>query len=244
MMKIVIVLFVMLIGPAHGQLAAQSTTTTPLQHQFTYSIVESDSDLTALVADIKNLVVTSTLLADAKPFALWSPVDKPDDAPFVGLNSNQVILMLAWDRPAADLVSSLETVLRSLSGVSDVSTRLYTPLYLTDGLNVPTDSGFYVHRDEFYMAENVDDAFRLSREAWVTFEPAFGVKVVGLFREIPQRDGVARLNRIFWYPDFAGWQNSRNFEIDPESQRRFQERRQYQVEGSGIAFATDRVPLP
>jgi hypothetical protein len=243
-MKKLILLIVTLFGQAHGQLAAQSTTTNPLQHQFTYSIIESDAENLSLVADIKNLVVSSTLLADATPFALWSPVDKPDDAPFAGLDSNQVILMLAWDQPAADLVSSVETVLRSLSGVSSVSTRVYTPLYLTDGLNVPTDSGFYVHRDEFYKAENVDDVFRLSREAWVTFEPAFGVKVVGLFREIPEQGGVARLNRIFWYPDFAGWQNSRNFEIDPESQRRFQERRQYQVEGSGIAFATDRVPMP
>jgi hypothetical protein len=117
-------------------------------------------------------------------------------------------------------------------------------MYLTDGLNVPTGTGFYVHRDELYMPDSVDEVFRLSRDAWVTFEPAFGVKVVGLFREFPEQDGIARLNRIAWYPDYKGWEHSRNFSIDPESQRRFQERRQYQVEGSGIAFATDRLTLP
>ncbi|MEX2131543.1 MAG: hypothetical protein WD772_08645 [Pseudohongiellaceae bacterium] len=238
-----IILIVMLIGMGQGQLAAQTPTGDPLDFQFTYSIIDSSAELTAVIAGIRDEVLTAMRLSGATPFALWTPVEKPDDAPFAGLNANQVILMLAWNRPATDLVPSLETVLRTVSGVSNVSTRVYTPLYLTDGLNVPTDTGFYVHRDEFYSADNVDEVFRLSREAWVTFEPAFGVKVVGLFREIPEQDGIARLNRIFWYPDYAGWGNSRNFGIDPESQRRFQERRQYQVEGSGIAIATDRLPL-
>lgn len=103
MMRILSVLIVMRIGAELGQTAAQSQTTNPQQHQFTYSIVETESALTALVGDIQSLVVSSTLLADAQPFALRSPVDKPDEAPFAGLNYNQVILMLAWDRPKPDL---------------------------------------------------------------------------------------------------------------------------------------------
>ena len=236
-----------LLSTAFGHVIAQTPAIDPLDHQFTYSIIDTGGDLSELVTGIQNNAVPSLRLSGAVPFALWTPVEKPDDAPFAGLAPNQVILMLAWNRPVTDLLESLHILLSTVPGVSTVTTKVTTkvfiPLYLTNGLNVPSGAGFYVHRDELYRPESVDEVFRLSREAWVTFEPAFGVKVVGLFREFPEQDGIARLNRIFWYPDYQGWEDSRNFSIDPESQRRFQERRQYQVEGSGIAFATDRLPI-
>ena len=219
---------------------AQTPADPALSHQFTYSIIDTTSEVDSLISSIEGQVMTALRLSGARPYGLFTPAEKPADAPFAGLNDNQVILMLAWDRPATELVSSLETVLRGVTGVSAVTTRVYQPLYLVDGLNIPSGHGFHVHRDEFYQPENVDEVFRLSREAWVTFEPAFGVRVVGLFRQVPDVDGIARLNRIFWYPSYEGWLNSRNFGDDPTSQALFAQRRQYQVEGSGIAFATDR----
>ncbi|MFM1896373.1 MAG: hypothetical protein RLZZ385_1447 [Pseudomonadota bacterium] len=233
-------LLLLIFSATPAWLTAQTAADPALSHQFTYSIIETSGELDTLIQDIEEPVMNAMRLSGARLYGLFTPVEKPADAPFAGLAANQVILMLAWDRPTEELLPSLEIVLRGVAGVSDVTTRAYDPLYLVDGLNISSGPGFYVHRDEFYQPQNVDEVFRLSREAWVTFEPAFGVRVVGLFREVPDRDGIARLNRIFWYPSYEGWLNSRNFGADPESQRRFAERRQYQVEGSGIAFATDR----
>ena len=76
---------------------------------------------------------------------------------------------------------------------------------------------------------------RLSREAWVTFEPTFGAQVTGLFRERPDQDGVAQMLRIVWYRSYEGWRESREFRRDPESLRRFRERGQLELDGVGIA---------
>lgn len=217
--------------------------TDPMDYQFTYSTIASSGSVAELENGIRNSVMTAMRLSGAQPYALWTPVIKPDDAPFAGLDPQQVILMLAWPRPAAELVESLETVLQTLPGVTSVSTKLYAPIYLSDGLQVSTDAGFYVHRDEHYPIAGMDEAVRLSREAWVTWEPHWGVKVAGLFRELGVEGDVARLNRIAWYPSYEVWLATRNND-DVESQRRFRERRQYLIEGSGVAVATDRVPLP
>ncbi|MDA1095596.1 MAG: hypothetical protein O3A25_20405, partial [Acidobacteria bacterium] len=87
------------------------------------------------------------------------------------------------------------------------------------------------------------EAVRLSREAWVTWEPHWDVKVAGLFRELGVEGDVARLNRIAWYPSYEVWLATRNND-DLESQRRFRERRHYLIEGSGVAVATDRHLSP
>jgi hypothetical protein len=89
--------------------------------------------------------------------------------------------------------------------------------------------------------EDVENAFRLSREAWVTWEPHWGVKVVGLFREIGDTSEIVNLNRIAWYPSYDAWLATRNFLEDMESAVRFRERRTLLVPGSGIAIATDRM---
>ena len=81
---------------------------------------------------------------------------------------------------------------------------------------------------------------RLSKEAWVTWEPHWGVTVIGLFREINDTD-YANLNRIVWYPSYDGWLETRKFTEDMESAVRFRERRGLLIPGSGVAIATDRV---
>lgn len=226
-----------------GFAAAQPDSVDPLQHEFTYSLIETDGDLAEVIRGIDSTITTAMGLSGAIPYALWTPVAKPADAPFAGLADNRVILMLAWPRPATGLVASLETALKTLPGVSLVTTKIYVPIYLADGLAMPTGEGFYVHRDEHYPITGMNEAVRLSREAWVTWEPHWGVKVAGLFREQGVADDIAQLNRIAWYPSYEAWLATRNND-DVESQRRFRERRQYLIEGSGVAVASDRHVTP
>lgn len=238
MNKILLLLTVIATG-ASGPLRAQPAPVDPLDHQFTYSLIDTTGGAAALVEAIDAGMITAMSAAGARRYALWTPVTKPADAPFAGLDAGRVILMLAWPGPPAAMVDSLDSELRALPGVADVTTRVYSPVYLSDGLEIPTGKGFYVHRDEHYAAGDMDTAVRLSREAWVTWEPHWGVKVVGLFRELGVDAGIARLNRIAWYPDYAVWLATRDND-DAESRRRFQERRQFLIEGSGVAVATDR----
>lgn len=213
----------------------------PLDYQFTVSRIDATGSVDAIIDRVQDDVITAMRLSGATPYALWIPVARPADAPFAGLNANQLALMLAWPRPAGELVASLDYALQSVAGVTSVSTKVYAPVYLGDGLNIPTAAGFYVHRDEHYSLENVDQAITLSREAWQTWERFWGVKITGLFREIPDRDGSARLTRIAWYPSFAVWSDTRDSSRDPESARRFAARRQLLIPGSGIAIASDRL---
>ena len=122
-----------------------------------------------------------------------------------------------------------------------VSSRLFEAVYLPAGLEVPTTDGFYVHREEKYSLENVGDAVRLSREAWVTWEPHWGVLVVGRFREINSSAEAVNLNRIAWYPSYQAWLETRNFAEDMESAVRFRERLGMLIPGSGVAIATGRL---
>ena len=148
--------------------------------------------------------------------------------------------MLAWppEKVRGDL---LDSALRALDGVGAVTTRTFDTIYLADGLHVPTGQGFYVHREERYRPENVNEVVRLSREAWKTYEPAFGMRVIGLFRERVDSADVAKLLRIAWYRSFEAWTESRQFQRDPESMQRFLERSRMELDGSGVAIATDRA---
>jgi len=51
--------------------------------------------------------------------------------------------MVAW--PQQDVqISRLDSTLRALDGVTAVTSRTFVPIYLTEGLTVPTGAGFYV----------------------------------------------------------------------------------------------------
>ena len=65
--------------------------------------------------------------------------------------------------------------------------------------------------------------------------------MTGLFRERLNSGDVAQLLRIVWYRSYEAWIESREFERDPESRQRFIERSRLQLEGSGVAIATDRA---
>ena len=92
-----------------------------------------------------------------------------------------------------------------------------------------------------FAPRDVDEVVRLSTEAWDTWESTFGTRVTGLFRQSGNPGNVARLLRIVWYRSYDGWVDSRDAERDPEARRRFAARRLLQLEGSGIAIATNRM---
>ncbi len=215
----------------------------PFDYEFTYSVLDTNSQAAGVLQALQSEVLPAIHQSGSITYAIWQPFreEKPDNAPFAGLADNQLGLMLAWPANAAQAIPSLEDALSSLDGVTEISSRVFVPVYLSDGLSVPTGNGLYVHREERYANEHVDDAVRLSREAWRTWEPAWGVRVTGLFREAPGEPDSVNLNRIVWYPSYEIWLDTRDFQTDPESARRFSERRQLLIEGSGVAIATDRL---
>ena len=148
--------------------------------------------------------------------------------------------MFAWPNDVLQQLDVLEEILQSADSVTTVSNRLFEAIYLPAGLRVPTMGGFYVHREEKYSLDNVDEAVRLSMEAWETWEPHWRVTVIGLFREIGVSQEFDNLNRIVWYPSFDAWLATRSND-DTESANRFRQRRGMLVPGSGIAIATDRI---
>ena len=222
--------------------AQSSPQTNILQnYTFSYSIVEAESETVGLLELARNEILSEATLNGGIAYATWVSVEKPADAPFAGLSDNQMGLMLAWPNDAPQQVDALNKALQSIDSVRTVSSRLFEAIYLPAGLSVPTMGGFYVHREEKYKLENVDEAVRLSKEAWETWEPHWGVTVIGLFREIGITADFANLNRIVWYPSYDAWLDTRNFTEDMESANRFRQRQSMLIPGSGIAIATDRM---
>ena len=223
--------------------AQSSPQTNILQnYTFSYSIVEAESETVGLLELARNEILSEATLNGGIAYATWVSVEKPADAPFAGLSDNQMGLMLAWPNDAPQQVDALNKALQSIDSVRTVSSRLFEAIYLPAGLSVPTMEGFYVHREEKYKLEDVNEAVRLSKEAWETWEPYWGVTVIGLFREIGITDDFANLNRIVWYPSYDAWLGTRNATEDMESAIRFMQRMRMLIPGSGIAIATDRIP--
>ena len=230
-------------------LAAGAAQTDGSGHVFTYSVIQVTSDRNAVLAQLETAVIPMMVREGATPYSVWLPVELDGDVArdmdrfgrgFAGLSDAELGLMLAWPEAAVDL-DALDDTLSTLGGVGAVTTRAFDPLYLSDGLRVPTGRGFYVHREERYRLEDAPEAVRLSQAAWETWEPAWGTVVTGLYRERGEPADVARLLRIVWYPDFQRWVETREFDREPESVPFFRARGELQLEGSGVAIATDRV---
>lgn len=210
-------------------------------HVFSYSIIDLGKETTDLTKTIKDESLAELVQQGAVVYATWLYADKPGDAPFNGLKKNQIGLMLAWPSDLANPLEAVTQTLNSLDNLSIISNRLFQAMYLPAGLNVPTATGFYVHREEHYKSEDVSDAVRLSKEAWQTWEPFWKVKVIGLFRELSPEAEFENLNRIVWYPSYEAWLDTRNFTSEMQSASRFRERRLLLIPGSGVAIATDRL---
>lgn len=208
---------------------------------FSYSIIESNLQTDELLELARYDILMEASRSGGVIYATWSVAEKPADAPFAGLDENQLGLMLAWPNNARDAAEDFMAELDASGDLSVVSSRLFDAVYLPFGLSVPTGEGFYVHREAMYAPEDESEAFRLSEEAWVTWEPRWEVTVIGLFREL-DTDGYSNLNRIVWYPSYEHWRATRDND-DEASAIRFRQRRALRLPGtnSGVAIATDRT---
>ena len=147
--------------------------------------------------------------------------------------------MLSFDSGSTSVVDRLDSLFKENTRIVGPVTKLYYSVDLRVSGTVSTPKGFYVHRDEHYPIDAMNTAVSLSQRAWTTWEDYWQVKVVGLFRQVDDEQGVAKLNRIVWYPSYEVWQSTRN-NTDAQSRDRFRERRQLLIEGSGVAVATNR----
>lgn len=224
-----------------------------LAHAFTSSLVEITKDRDTVLAKTQSDVVPQMAKAGATLYSIWIPPEKLPKkemiqgakrqayASFQGLNDNQLSVMFAWPKDKVR-TKDLDDALCALDGVKKVTTRTFDPIFLAKGLMVPTGRGFYVHRENRYLPKDVPTVMRLTKEAWKTFNPHWGTKPTGIFRQRLETDEYAQLMRIFWYPSTERWIESRNAKQDPESLKRFRERAKLQIkEGVGGAIATDRV---
>lgn len=206
---------------------------------FTYSTINAMGDIASLVDSLKNETIPFLEQQGAQLYALWTPVDFPADAPFLGLGKNELILMLAWPSGVVQ-AEQLDQKMLKIPRLVSTQTTVYQAIYLSAGLDIPKGQGFYVHRREHYPLASESHVIKISKEAWRTFEPAFNAKVIALLRQTDSTD-IAKQLRIAWYDGYQGWNLSREFSRDPESLKRFRERGKLQIEGSGVAIATDRL---
>jgi len=202
---------------------------------FTYTDLTTTVEWSTALAVVWDQAFPKIEAAGGKRFGIWHPLELGEDAPFDRLRSNELIIVFAWpDYEPVTQFELLDSTLKSLSVVKSTRTRLFEPTVRPQELTVTTGEGFYVHRFESYPARGVDEVIRLSVEAWKTFEPIYGSKVVALFRERPDREGIAQTVRIAWYPSYSAWIYSRDPEPDPESEKYFQQRYRYLIDQHGV----------
>ena len=219
---------------------AQDSDSGPNTQFYTYtnfSVVSSESMSAEGIQAAIDLVAAE---AGGSVYAIWNSVVLAHDAPFNGLVENDFIAMLSFDSGSTSVVDRVDSLFKENTRIVGPVTKLYYSVDLRVSGTVSTPKGFYVHRDEHYPINAMNTAVSLSQRAWETWEDYWQVKVVGLFRQVDDEQGVAKLNRIVWYPSYEVWQSTRN-NIDAQSRDRFRERRQLLIEGSGVAVATNRL---
>ncbi len=162
------------------------------------------------------------------------PVEIPQMA------DDQFIIMFAWPKDAIKS-EALDAAISRVDGIEKATTRNFDPIFLENGLSIPTGHGYYTHREQRFSSENIPKAIQLSKEAWRTWECYWGADTIALFRARTESEQHGELLRIAWYPTAERWVETRASKREPESRKRFQERKQLQLpEGSRI-FGTDRV---
>ena len=219
---------------------AQDSDSGPDTQFYTYtkfSVVSSESMSAEGIQAAIELVAAEV---GGSVYAIWNSVVLAHDAPFNGLVENDFIAMLSFDSGSTSVVDRVDSLFRENTRIVGPVTKLYYSVDLRVSGTVSTPKGFYVHRDEHYPIDAMNTAVSLSQRAWTTWEDYWQVKVVGLFRQVDDEQGVAKLNRIVWYPSYEVWQSTRN-NTDAQSRDSFRERRQLLIEGSGVAVATNRL---
>ena len=197
---------------------------------FTYSIIEnSDNTWLTTARALKDQKMEEIDEARGRLYGCWFP--------YFGLPGNTAVIMHLWqDDQAAEAVEVAENSLKNFGNITEAETRLFQPTARPLDENRPGEKGMYVHRWFEFNSPDVIEAVELSEQAWVTFEGSFDADVIGLFREIPDNNGVTNLLLLTWYRNFTAWEDSRNQEKEPKSWEIFM--RRHQLTRKSIAYAT------
>lgn len=232
--KVIAIIAWLLSSHAHAQDSGPDT------RFFTHTIFSVVNSETTSAEGIQVVIDLVAAEAGGSVYAIWNSVILADGAPFNGLVENDFIAMLSFDSASTSVRDRVDSLFKENTRIVGSDTKLYYPVDLRVSGTVSTPKGFYVHRDEHYPIDAMNTAVSLSQRAWTTWEDYWQVKVVGLFRQVDDEQGVAKLNRIVWYPSYEAWQSTRN-NTDLQSRDRFRERRQLLIKGSGVAVATNRL---
>jgi hypothetical protein len=192
--------------------------------QFSYSVLTSDNGRGLdLLEELNSPVLPKLREAGAQEYAIWSRAsDSSND--FEEIAENKLVVMLRWEKINTTVLAE---ELGAMTNVSDVATSLWEVSLRGGEGPIETGPGFYIHRFNRYLSEDVDQVLSLSEQAWETWEPFWDAKALGVWRdldEVDESNGVTRLMRIAWYRDMEHWQETREFILDPDSFERFIER--------------------
>ena len=198
--------------------------------QFSYSILTSDNGRGLdLLEELNSSVLPKLREAGAQEYAIWSRAsDSSND--FKEIAENKLVVMLRWEKINTTVLAE---ELGSMTNVSDVATSLWEVSLRGGEGPIETGPGFYIHRFNRYLSEDVDQVLSLSELAWETWEPFWDAKAGGVWRdldEVDESNGVTRLMRIAWYRDMEHWQETRKFILDPDSFGLFIERAALQLD--------------
>ena len=226
-LKIVLVVCIGLMGGCSDSNDNSDQTT----NQFSYSVLTSVSGSGLdLLEELNSSVLPKLKKGGAQEYAIWSQASESNEV-FEEIAEDKLVLMLRWKRVKTELLSN---ELEAMTGVSEVMTSLWeVSLRAGDG-PLETGPGFYIHRFEKYLSADVDEVLSLSEQAWETWEPFWGGKVVGVWRdqdEVDESNGITRLMRITWYRDLEHWQETREAWLEPESFELLMERAALQLDG-------------
>ncbi|MFV0260440.1 MAG: hypothetical protein ACK5PP_18560 [Acidimicrobiales bacterium] len=159
----------------------------------------------------------SSLLDRGQVYGLFTPL--------FGLASDQLVVMTSWP-DASGANATAVAALESAPEVVEVAHRVVESTARPTGDDPPIRPGVYVHRTFDLRPSRLDQAVKLSVDAWGSFEQAFEARVVGLFRTCDLPEEEAELTLLNWYPDLAAWEASRDPDGAPDAATRFAERRE------------------
>jgi hypothetical protein len=205
------------------------------RNQFSYSVLTSDSGRGLdLLEELTTSVLPKLTKKGAQEYAIWSwaPASKEE---FEEIAEENLVLMLRWKKIKNTLLAD---ELESMTGVSNVATSFWEVSLRGGEGPIETGPGFYIHRFNRYLNEDVDEVLSLSEQSWETWEPFWEAKVVGVWselNEVDQSNGITRLMRIAWYRDMEHWQDTREFWREPESFKLFIERAALQLDDESLS---------
>jgi hypothetical protein len=198
--------------------------------QFSYSVLTSSNGKGLdLLAELNYSVLPKLKKEGAQEYAIWSKA--PDSSStFAEIADDKLVVMLRWKKIET---TRLAEELESMTGVSNVMTSLWEASLRGGEGPLEVDSGFYIHRFNRYLNDDTNHVLSLNEQAWVTWEPFWEAKVLGVWRElnaVDESNGITRLVRIAWYRDMEHWQETREFWRDPDSFEIFVERAELQLD--------------